>query len=882
MTDSAARNTDLPTSWNPADEEAAIYQRWVSAGYFQADATSDKPPFSIVLPPPNVTGSLHMGHALNHTLMDAMTRRRRMQGYEVLWLPGMDHAGIATQNVVERELAKEGLSRHDLGRERFVERVWDWKAEYGGKILDQMKRLGDGVDWSRERFTMDDSLSRAVQTMFKRLYDDGLVYRAERIINWCPRCMTALSDIEVDHSDDEGELVSIRYGEGDASIVVATTRAETMLGDTAVAVHPDDERYAHLVGTEVELPLTGRRIPIVADSHVDPEFGTGAVKVTPAHDPNDFEIGRRHDLPMPSIMDERGIITAHGPFEGLDRFEARPAVVAALREQNRIVAEKRPYVHAVGHCSRCDTVVEPRLSLQWWVRVEPLAKAAGDAVRDGRVKIHPPELAKRYFDWVDNMHDWTISRQLWWGHRIPVWYGPNGETVCVGPDEQPPSGEGWTQDPDVLDTWFSSGLWPMSTLGWPEETADLAKFYPTSVLSTGYDILFFWVARMMMFGLYGMRDNGPERSIPFEHIYLHGLIRDAHGKKMSKSTGNVIDPLDWMDRFGADATRFTLARGANPGADMALAEEWAAGSRNFCTKLWNATRFAMSNGATAAVPVPDADELTEADRWILGRLSSVASEVDSLLEDFQFAKATNLLYHFTWDELCDWYLELAKVQLAGEKAESTRVVLGHVLDVVLRLLHPFIPFITERLWTTLTGGESLVITEWPVGSAWAFPADPKADTRIADVQKLVTEVRRFRSDQGLKPGQRVSTRLSGEGAAAIEGHEEAVRSLARLSEPGDAFSTTASLEVALSSGPVTVEIDLSGAIDVAAERKRLQKDLAAAEKELKQNEGKLGNQSFLDKAPAEVVEKVRARRDAAVADIERIKARLESLDSLGS
>ncbi|WP_037334679.1 valine--tRNA ligase [Saccharomonospora piscinae] len=879
MTESAARTDALPNAWNPADEEAAIYQRWVSAGYFEADADSQRPPFSIVLPPPNVTGSLHMGHALNHTLMDAMSRRRRMQGYEVLWLPGMDHAGIATQNVVERELAGEGLSRHDLGRERFVERVWEWKAEYGGKILDQMKRLGDGVDWSRERFTMDEGLSRAVHTMFKRLYDDGLVYRAERIINWCPRCMTALSDIEVDHSDDDGELVSLRYGDGDDAIVVATTRAETMLGDTAVAVHPDDERYAHLVGREVELPLTGRRIPVVADSHVDPEFGTGAVKVTPAHDPNDFEIGRRHDLPMPSIMDERGVITAHGPFEGMDRFEARPAIVAALREQGRIVAEKRPYVHAVGHCSRCDTVVEPRLSLQWWVRVEPLAKAAGDAVRDGRVQVHPPELAKRYFDWVDDMHDWTISRQLWWGHRIPVWYGPNGETVCLGPDEQPPSGAGWTQDPDVLDTWFSSGLWPMSTMGWPEPTAELAKFYPTSVLSTGYDILFFWVARMMMFGLYGMRDNGPQRAIPFDHIYLHGLIRDAQGKKMSKSRGNVIDPLDWMDRYGADATRFTLARGANPGADMALAEEWAAGSRNFCTKLWNASRFAMSNGATVATPVPDASELTEADRWILGRLSAVVSDVDELMERFQFAKATNVLYHFTWDEYCDWYLELAKVQLAGEHADGTRAVLGHVLDVVLRLLHPFVPFVTERLWTTLTGGESLVVADWPVGSRWGFAADAVAEAHIADVQKLVTEVRRFRSDQGLKPGQRVVTRLSGAGFDAIAGHEESVRALSRLSEPGDDFAATASLEVALAEGAAVVEVDTSGTIDVAAERKRLAKDLAAAEKELKQTDGKLGNASFVDKAPADVVEKVRARRDTAVADIERIRARLDSLPS---
>ncbi len=848
-----------------------MYDRWVAAGYFTADASSGKPPFSIVLPPPNVTGSLHMGHALNHTLMDAMSRRRRMQGYEVLWLPGMDHAGIATQNVVERELAGEGLSRHDLGREKFVERVWEWKAEYGGKILGQMKRLGDSVDWSRERFTMDENLSRAVQTVFKNFYDAGLIYRAERIINWCPRCQTALSDIEVDHNDDDGELVSIRYGEGENAIVVATTRAETMLGDTAVAVHPDDERYAHLVGTEVELPLTGRRIPVVADKHVDPEFGTGAVKVTPAHDPNDFEIGRRHDLPMLTIMNERAEITVPGPFEGLDRFEARPAVVAALREQGRIVAEKRPYVHAVGHCSRCDTVVEPRLSLQWWVKVADLAKAAGDAVRDGRTQIHPAELEKRYFDWVDNMHDWTISRQLWWGHRIPVWYGPDGEVVCVGPDEQPPAGEGWTQDPDVLDTWFSSGLWPMSTLGWPGETADLAKFYPTSVLSTGYDILFFWVVRMMMFGVQEM-DGRP----PFDHVYLHGLIRDANGKKMSKSRGNVLDPLEWMDAYGADATRFTLARGANPGTDMALADEWAAGSRNFCTKLWNASKFAMMNGATAAGSLPPASELTESDRWILGRLAALVSEVDGLFEDFQFAKVAGALYQFTWNELCDWYLELAKVQLyQGDPArvEATQHVLGHVLDTVLRLLHPFVPFVTEKLWTALTGGESLVVAQWP--KAVEGYADPVADGRVADVQKLVTEIRRFRADQGLKPGQKVAARLVGEGLPG--GHEDAICSLVRLTEPADGFSASASLEVALAGGVVTVELDTSGTIDVAAERKRLQKDLGAAQKELAQTEGKLGNEAFIAKAPAPVIEKIKVRRETAVADIGRIEARLAAL-----
>ncbi|WP_336158562.1 valine--tRNA ligase [Amycolatopsis sp. VC5-11] len=872
MTENAPQQkTDLPGAWDPAAEEAPMYDRWVAAGYFTADASSEKPPFSIVLPPPNVTGSLHMGHALNHTLMDAMSRRRRMQGYEVLWLPGMDHAGIATQNVVERQLAGEGLSRHDLGREKFVERVWEWKAEYGGKILGQMKRLGDGVDWSRERFTMDENLSKAVQTVFKNFYDAGLIYRAERIINWCPRCQTALSDIEVDHSDDDGELVSIRYGDGDASIVVATTRAETMLGDTAVAVHPDDERYTHLVGTEIELPLTGRKIPVVADRHVDPEFGTGAVKVTPAHDPNDFEIGRRHDLPMLTVMNERAEVTVPGPFEGLDRFEARPAVVAALREQGRIVAEKRPYVHAVGHCSRCDTVVEPRLSLQWWVKVAELAQAAGDAVRDGRTKIHPAELEKRYFDWVDNMHDWTISRQLWWGHRIPVWYGPDGEVVCVGPDEQPPSGEGWTQDPDVLDTWFSSGLWPMSTMGWPEETADLAKFYPTSVLSTGYDILFFWVVRMMMFGVQEM--DGRQ---PFDHVYLHGLIRDANGKKMSKSRGNVIDPLEWMDAYGADATRFTLARGANPGADMALADEWAAGSRNFCTKLWNASKFAMMNGATVEGSLPPAVELTESDRWILGRLAALVSEVDGLFEDFQFAKVANALYQFTWNELCDWYLELAKVQLyQGDSArvEATRKVLGHVLDTVLRLLHPFVPFVTEKLWTALTGGESLVIAAWP--SAVEGYADPVADARVADVQKLITEIRRFRADQGLKPGQKVAARLSGE--AFPEGHSGAIRSLVRLTEPEDGFSVSASLEVALAGGVVTVELDTSGTIDVAAERKRLEKDLGAARKELAQTEGKLGNEAFIAKAPEHVIEKIKVRRETAVADIGRIEARLAAL-----
>ncbi len=897
--------------------EPRRYERWVRAGLFTPDPARPGPAFSIVIPPPNVTGSLHMGHALDHTLQDALVRRRRMQGYTTLWLPGMDHAGIATQNVVERELAREGLSRHDLGRERFVERVWQWKAESGGKILGQMRRLGDSVDWTRERFTMDEGLSAAVHTIFKNLFDDGLIYRAERIINWCPRCLTALSDIEVEHSEDEGELVSIRYGNGDDAIVVATTRAETMLGDTAVAVHPDDPRYARLVGHTVELPLTGRRIPVVADPHVDPEFGTGAVKVTPAHDPDDFEIGRRHDLPSITVLDERGVITAHGPFLGLDRFEARPAVVAALREEGRIVAEVRPYPHAVGHCQRCATTVEPRLSMQWFVKVGPLAKAAGDAVRDGRVRIHPPELAARYFDWMDDMHDWCISRQLWWGHRIPVWYGPDGEMVCPRPGDAPPTGDGWHQDSDVLDTWFSSALWPFSTLGWPRDTADLRAFYPTSVLVTGYDILFFWVARMMMFGLYAMRDRDPAHAVPFRVVALHGLVRDAHGKKMSKSAGNVVDPLDWIDRYGADATRFTLARGANPGSDVSVSEEWVAGSRNFCNKLWNAVRFALRSGATAAAGLPPRAALSIPDRWILSRLAAVTAEVDAAMEQFEFGHACESLYHFAWHEVCDWYLELAKTPLssggsgppgagahdpgapgsgasrgagvsgsgvggggaAGDPATATRAVLGYVLDRLLRLLHPVMPFITEDLWTALTGGETIVVADWPGrraaggGGSVGPAADPAAEAEIGTLMRLVTEVRRLRSDQGLRPGQNVAAALDGIEATPLAAHEASIRALLRLTVPAPGFAQTASLTVE----GVTVRLDLAGAIDVAAERRRLEKDLAAARKEEEQTGRKLASTPFTEKAPPAVVAATRDRLAAAKAEIARIEAAVASL-----
>ena len=852
---------ELASTFSPSEIEAPLYQKWVDAGYFTADATSSKEAFSIVLPPPNVTGVLHIGHALDQTLQDCLSRMKRMQGFEVLWLPGMDHAGIATQNVVEKQLAAAGQSRHDLGREEFVKKVWQWKEESGGAILEQMKRLGSSVDWSRERFTMDEGMSKAVVTIFKRMYDAGLIYRAERIINWCPRCLTALSDIEVEHQDDAGEFVSVRYGDGEQSIVVATTRAETMMGDGAVAVHPDDPRYKHMIGTEVLLPLVNRMIPIIADELVDPDFGTGAVKVTAAHDANDFEMAMRHNVPFVVIMNEHGIMDGTGTeFDGMDRFDARVAVVAKLKELGRIVAEKRPYMHAVGHCSRCDTTIEPRLSKQWFVKVEPMAKASADAVRSGAVKIEPEALAPRYFEWVDNMHDWCISRQLWWGHRIPVWYGPNGEVQVVGPDETAPAG--WTQDSDVLDTWFSSGQWAFSTFGWPDKSADLAKFYPTSVLVTGYDILFFWVVRMMMMSTFAM-DGVP----PFKTIMLHGLVRDQFGKKMSKSRGNVIDPLEFMDKYGADALRFTLARGANPGTDQALAEDWIGGSRNFATKLWNATRFAMMNGATVAGDLPATDSLNAIDKWILSRLSETISETTDLLEKYEYARACELMYHFAWDDLCDWYLELSKETFASGNAEGTKRVLGYVLDQLFRLMHPVMPFITEQMWTTLTGGESLVVAQWP----GANPAhvDKKAEALISQLQEIITEVRRFRNDQGIKTSLKIPGRIVATGDIAK--YASAVAFVVRM-ELGD-ITPSAKCEAA----GVTIEFDLTGSIDVVAERARLEKDLATASKDKQTAEVKLNNEGFMAKAPENVLVEIRERLAKTTSDIERITAALAAL-----
>jgi valyl-tRNA synthetase len=886
---SADSAENLPKSWEPGAVEAAIYQRWIDAGYFTADPASAKPGFSIVLPPPNVTGSLHMGHALDHTLMDALTRRKRMQGYEVLWQPGMDHAGIATQTVVERQLAADGKTKEDFGREAFVEKVWDWKRDSGGTIGAQMRRLGDGVDWSRDRFTMDDGLSRAVRTIFKRLYDAGLIYQAERLVNWSPVLETAVSDLEVRYDEVEGELVSFRYGSLDDAqphIVVATTRVETMLGDTAIAVHPADRRYRHLVGTTLGHPFVDRELYIVADEHVDPEFGTGAVKVTPAHDPNDFEIGLRHQLPMHSVLDTRARIVHTGTeFDGMDRFQARAAVREKLAEQGRVVGHKRPYLHSVGHSERSGEVIEPRLSMQWWVDVAELAKAAGDAVRNGDTVIHPKNLEPRWFGWVDDMHDWCVSRQLWWGHRIPVWHGPDGQKMCVGPDDTPP--QGWEQDPDVLDTWFSSALWPFSTMGWPDRTLELEKFYPTSVLVTGYDILFFWVARMMMFGTFVGDDEiitlggarGPQ--VPFTDVFLHGLIRDEFGRKMSKSRGNGIDPLDWVEMFGADALRFTLARGAGPGGDLSIGDDHARASRNFVTKLFNATRFALLNGARLA-PLPGFADLTDADRWILGRLEEVRGEADSAFESYEFSRACEALYHFTWDEFCDWYVELGKAQL-GEGHQHTTAVLAAVLDTLLRLLHPVIPFVTEALWLALTQQagaesgqpESLVIADWPAASGLAL--DPVAVRRITDMQKLVTEVRRFRSDQGLRDRQTVPARLTGLAEADMTGQLGAVNTLAWLTAAGQGFAPSASVEVPLGHGTVVVELDTSKTVDVAAERRRLEKSLATAQKELATTSAKLDNAGFLSKAPAEVVEKIRERQQTARDETERITSRLAGM-----
>lgn len=862
---------ELAKAYEPKVVEERWYREWEAEGCFQAQVPSDKKSYSIVIPPPNITGVLHMGHALNNTLQDILCRWKRMSGYNVLWMPGTDHAGIATQNVVERQLAAEGTSRHEIGREAFIERVWKWKAESGGQIIGQLKRLGASCDWDRERFTMDAGLSTAVREVFVRLYEEGLIYRDNRLINWCPRCHTALSDIEVEHEDQKGSLWHLRYPVvgTDTCLVVATTRPETMLGDTAVAVNPEDDRYRDLIGGYVTLPLVNRRIPIIGDEYVDMEFGTGVVKITPAHDFNDFEVGKRHNLDRINVFDESGIINAAGhQFEGLDRFAARKQIVAELEEQgflDKIV----DHALSVGGCYRCKTVVEPYMSLQWYVQVAPLAEEALAAVRDGTTRIVPSQWENTYYEWMENIRDWCISRQIWWGHRIPAWYCDHCNKITVSKTDPTAcdhcGSDEIRQETDVLDTWFSSALWPFSTMGWPERTEELASFYPTSCLITGFDILFFWVARMMMMGIHFMGE------VPFRDVYIHALVRDAQGQKMSKSRGNVIDPLVIIDQYGADAFRFTLAAFAAQGRDVKLAEERIAGYRNFVNKLWNASRFAFMNLEDfdpAAVDVKEL-ELSNADRWILCRLNEVAGEVDDALSGYRFNEAASSLYRFTWSEFCDWYIELIKEDLyKGDAARKTtaQYVLWTVLENLLRLLHPFMPFITEEIWQSLPGirpVSSIMKASYPA------PVPEWQYTEGAQEMELVMEVirgiRNIRGEVEVPPSREIAVILdcgSDESLHVLKRNEGYVMSLARLSDlaMGRAPERPADAAVQVA-GDVQIIIPLKGLVNVQEEEKRLLKEIGKIEKDIDFLGKKLQNPDFIGRAPASVVAKEQEKQE---------------------
>ncbi|BCG47864.1 Valyl-tRNA synthetase [Citrifermentans bremense] len=862
---------ELEKVYEPKSVEERWYQQWEQKGYFHATVPSDKPGYSIVIPPPNITGVLHMGHALNNTLQDILCRWKRMAGYNVLWMPGTDHAGIATQNVVERQLAAEGKDRFELGREAFIERVWKWKGESGGQIIGQLKRLGASCDWERERFTMDAGLSKAVREVFVRLYQEKLIYRDNRLINWCPRCHTALSDIEVEHEEKAGHLWHLRYpvvGTGE-HLVVATTRPETMLGDTAVAVHPEDERYAHLVGKMVLLPLVNREIPIIADDYVDREFGTGVVKITPAHDFNDFEMGVRHNLDRINVFDESGVVNAAGKqYEGMDRFAARKQVVADL-EAAGLLEKIQDHALSVGGCYRCKTVVEPYMSLQWYVKVGPLADRALGAVKDGRTKIVPQQWENTYYDWMENIRDWCISRQIWWGHRIPAWYCDHCGHITVA-KEDPTSCEKCgsdeiRQETDVLDTWFSSALWPFSTMGWPEKTPELAAFYPTSCLVTGFDILFFWVARMMMMGLHFMDE------VPFTDVYIHALVRDAQGQKMSKSKGNVIDPLTVIDAYGTDAFRFTLAAFAAQGRDIKLAEERIAGYRNFANKIWNASRFAMMNleGFDPNAVDPATLKLSNADRWILYRLNQTTVSVDSALGSFRFNEAAGDLYRFTWSEFCDWYIELAKDDLYkgdADRQAAAKYVLWLVLENLLRLLHPFMPFITEEIWQALPkkagSAESIMISSFPTPCAeWEGYAAAASEMEL--VMEVIKGIRNIRGEMEVAPSKQIAAILdckSEASLALLKRNEAYVMSLARLSDLGIGQGierpAEASLQVA---GDVEIIVPLRGLVNVEEEEKRLGKEIAKIEKDIEFLSKKLENPSFVERAPADVVEKEREK-----------------------
>ncbi len=855
----------IPTVYDPKEVEEKWYKHWEENGLFHAEPDTGRTPFSIVIPPPNVTGQLHMGHALDNTLQDVLIRFRRMQGYEALWMPGSDHAGIATQIKVEEVLAKEGISRYDLGREQFIDRVWEWKHEYGDRIINQLKRLGASCDWPRERFTMDEGCSAAVREVFVSLYEKGLIYQGNRITNWCPRCNTALSDIEVEHEEKPGNLYHVCYpleGRPDEYVTVATTRPETILGDTAVAVHPDDDRYRHLVGQYLILPVVGRRLPIVADEYVDPSFGTGAVKVTPAHDPNDFDMGLRHQLPQVVVIAPDGTMTAEaGQYAGLDRYACRKALVADLKELGNLVKIDE-HVHAVGQCQRCATVVEPLVSKQWFVRMQPLAEPAIAAVTDGRIKFVPERFTRVYINWLENIRDWCISRQIWWGHRIPAWYCEEcGETVVSREDITacPKCGGKVEQDPDVLDTWFSSALWPFSTMGWPKKTPELAYFYPTSVLVTGYDIIFFWVARMIFMGLEFMDD------IPFGHVFIHGLVRDGEGRKMSKSLGNGIDPLDVIEKYGADTLRFTLMTGNTPGNDMRFYWERVESSRNFANKIWNASRFVLMN-LEGFDPARTPGDYTLADRWILSRYAQTAAEVTANLEKFELGEAARSLYEFIWSEYCDWYIETAKARLYNKEDAAGRAtaqyVLWYVLGNTLKLLHPFMPFISEAIWRHLPHeGESIVRAAWPVPPADL--ADDAAEAAMGTVMETVKAIRNMRAEVNVPPGKKSEVILlaAAEQQAVLTDNAQYVRTLA-AAEPVTVLPLTAAKPenamTAVVSG-VEVYLPLRGLIDVEKETARLGKERENLEKEVARVAGKLANESFVAKAPAEVIEKERAK-----------------------
>ena len=868
---------ELAKAYEPKEVEDRIYDFWMKGKYFHAEVDPKKKPYTIVIPPPNITGQLHLGHAMDETLQDTLIRWRRMQGYSALWLPGTDHASIATEAKIVEAMRKEGITKEEIGREKFLERAWAWKDQYGGRIVEQLKKLGSSCDWDRLRFTMDEGCNKAVNHVFKKLYDKGLIYRGERIINWCPHCKTSISDAEVVFEEKEGSFWHLRYplSDGSGYIELATTRPETMLGDTAVAVHPDDERYKALVGKTVILPLVNKEIPIIADSYVEQDFGTGVVKITPAHDPNDFEVGLRHNLPVINVMDDGGVINENGgKYAGMPALEARKQIVKDLDEAGFLI-KIEPIKHNVGTCYRCGTVVEPRVSTQWFVKMEPLAKPAIDAVKDGDIRFIPERMDKVYYNWMENIKDWCISRQLWWGHQIPAWYCECGETIV---SETVPTvcpkcgGTHLTRDPDTLDTWFSSALWPFSTLGWPDNTEELKYFYPTNTLVTGYDIIFFWVARMIFSGLEHMGE------VPFNTVFFHGLIRDAQGRKMSKSLGNGVDPLDVISVYGADALRFTLVTGNSPGNDLRFSEEKVSASRNFANKIWNAARFILMNIEGKDIDCVLPKKLYTSDKWILNRFNNVTAAVTENLEKFELGMAVSKLYDFIWDDFCDWYIELAKIRMNGadeESADSARRVLVWTMSNTLKLLHPFMPYITEEIWQTLPhDGEALIVAKWPeYDEALSFPQEAK---NLENVMALIRAIRTRRNEMNVPPSKKAHIYID---TAHPAPYEEASEFIARLAygskvEIGTGFDVQGAVTAVTDDAKALLPMD--DLVDKAAETARLNKELANAQKQLDTVKAKLANEKFTSKAPQNVIDGVKANGEKLEAKIKLILETLES------